>query len=55
MQEALLSFHTPEEKAILARLSENVLIEAFEPVQESDLDQLKAVMNSEAASFDGAK
>lgn len=52
LQEALISFQSDEDKELLARLSENVVIEGFEPVSERDFDEIRAALKTEIPEFD---
>jgi hypothetical protein len=53
LQESLLSFQSAKDKELLARLSESIVIEGFEPVSERDFDDIRAAAKKEIAEFDG--
>ena len=52
LQEALISFQSAKDKKLLARLSENVVIEGFVPVLERDFDDIRAALKTEIPEFD---
>lgn len=52
--QGLLSFEGPEDRELLGRLSDNVVIEGFEPASDRDFDDIRAALENEIAEFDGA-
>jgi serine/threonine protein kinase/ABC-type phosphate/phosphonate transport system substrate-binding protein len=52
LQESLASFRSAKEKDMLAHLSESIRIEGFEPIAESDLEDIRSALVKEIAEFE---
>jgi hypothetical protein len=52
LRKALVSLQSRKERALLAKLNHNVVIEGFESVKDRDFDDIRSAMTHEVAEFE---
>ena len=53
-RQSLASFQTPEDKRLLAQLTEYVVIEGFDPITDDDFEEIRSALSKELVEFERA-